>query len=78
MGAYLLDRAAVAALPRLPNVVFMARRKFGASGDLPLTWSSSHPVRMDAVAITDAEADVPTAVRWLRHPACGCAWAIPA
>ncbi|MDE0052548.1 MAG: hypothetical protein OXO52_22420, partial [Rhodospirillales bacterium] len=28
----LLDRAAVAALPRLPNVVFMAGRKFGAVG----------------------------------------------
>ena len=35
----LLDRAAVAALPRAPNVVFMAGRKFGASGDLPLTWA---------------------------------------
>ena len=28
----LLDRAAVAALPKLPNVVFMAGRKFGESG----------------------------------------------
>ena len=31
----LLDRDAVAALPRLPNVVFMAGRKFGAVGDAP-------------------------------------------
>jgi hypothetical protein len=35
----LLDRAAVAALPRAANVIFMAGRKFGASGDLPLTWA---------------------------------------
>jgi nucleoside-diphosphate-sugar epimerase len=35
----LVDRAAVARLPRLANVVFMAGRKFGAEGDLPLTWA---------------------------------------
>ena len=35
----LLDREAVAALPRLPNVVFMAGRKFGAVGDDDLTWA---------------------------------------
>ncbi|MFM8992187.1 MAG: NAD-dependent epimerase/dehydratase family protein, partial [Alphaproteobacteria bacterium] len=35
----LLDRAAVDALPRAPNVVFMAGRKFGSSGDVPLTWA---------------------------------------
>jgi nucleoside-diphosphate-sugar epimerase len=35
----LSDRAAVARLPRLANVVFMAGRKFGAEGDLPLTWA---------------------------------------
>lgn len=33
----LLDRDAVAALPRLANVVFMAGRKFGVSGDDDLT-----------------------------------------
>lgn len=37
-------------------------------GDVPLTWSSSRPVRMDGT--THPEDDV----RWLRHPACGCAW----
>ena len=37
--ADLLDPAALARLPRLPNVVFMAGRKFGASGDEPLTWA---------------------------------------
>jgi nucleoside-diphosphate-sugar epimerase len=35
----LLDRSAVAALPRLDNVVFMAAMKFGASGDPALTWA---------------------------------------
>ena len=35
----LLDRAAIAALPKAANVIFMAGRKFGASGDTPLTWA---------------------------------------
>ena len=35
----LLDDAALAALPRSPNVVFMAGRKFGAEGDPALTWA---------------------------------------
>ncbi|HWI80736.1 NAD-dependent epimerase/dehydratase family protein, partial [Ramlibacter sp.] len=35
----LMDREAVAALPRCPNVVFMAGRKFGAGGNTPLTWA---------------------------------------
>lgn len=35
----LLDRDAVDALPKLPNVVFMAGRKFGTSGNLELTWA---------------------------------------
>lgn len=35
----LLDRAAVAALPKLPNVIFMAGRKFGETGTLDLTWA---------------------------------------
>ena len=35
----LLDREAVAALPRCPNVIFMASRKFGTTGALPLTWA---------------------------------------
>jgi nucleoside-diphosphate-sugar epimerase len=35
----LLDRDAVAALPRLGNVVFMAAMKFGASGNPALTWA---------------------------------------
>ena len=39
----LLDEAAIARLPKSPNVVFMAGRKFGADGDLPLTWAmNSH------------------------------------
>jgi nucleoside-diphosphate-sugar epimerase len=35
----LLDEAAIAALPKCPNIVFMAGRKFGASGDPSLTWA---------------------------------------
>ena len=35
----LLDEAAVHALPKVPNIIFMAGRKFGAEGDLPLTWA---------------------------------------
>ncbi|MGE0154346.1 MAG: NAD-dependent epimerase/dehydratase family protein [Reyranellaceae bacterium] len=35
----LLDAKAVAALPKLPNVVFMAGFKFGASGNEPLAWA---------------------------------------
>jgi hypothetical protein len=39
----LLDEAAIAALPNCPNIVFMAGRKFGAEGDLSLTWAmNSH------------------------------------
>jgi nucleoside-diphosphate-sugar epimerase len=35
----LLDEAAIKALPRVKNIVFMAGRKFGAEGDLSLTWA---------------------------------------
>jgi nucleoside-diphosphate-sugar epimerase len=35
----LLDRAAVAELPRCPNVVFMAGMKFGSTGQQALTWA---------------------------------------
>ncbi|MBL27552.1 MAG: epimerase [Rhodospirillaceae bacterium] len=37
--ADLLDRTEIEALPRLPNVVFMAGRKFGSAGNEPLTWA---------------------------------------
>ncbi len=35
----LLDEAAIKALPKTKNIVFMAGRKFGAEGDLSLTWA---------------------------------------
>ncbi len=35
----LLDEAAVNLLPDAPNVIFMAGRKFGSTGDEPLTWA---------------------------------------
>ena len=35
----LLEEAALNALPKSRNIIFMAGRKFGAEGDLPLTWA---------------------------------------
>jgi hypothetical protein len=35
----LLERSAIAALPVVPNVIFMAGRKFGSTGDEDLTWA---------------------------------------
>ncbi|WP_291684214.1 NAD(P)-dependent oxidoreductase [Bradyrhizobium sp.] len=35
----LLDETAIKALPKVKNIVFMAGRKFGAEGDLSLTWA---------------------------------------
>ncbi|WP_366553748.1 NAD-dependent epimerase/dehydratase family protein [Aquibaculum sediminis] len=35
----LLDPAALEALPRCRNIIFMAGRKFGAEGNQPLTWA---------------------------------------
>ncbi len=37
--ADLLDREAIASLPKVKNVLFLAGRKFGSSGDLSLTWA---------------------------------------
>jgi nucleoside-diphosphate-sugar epimerase len=39
ISADLLDRTALEMLPKAANVVFMAGRKFGATGDVPLTWA---------------------------------------
>jgi nucleoside-diphosphate-sugar epimerase len=35
----LLDEGALRGLPKAPNIIFMAGRKFGAEGDLSLTWA---------------------------------------
>jgi nucleoside-diphosphate-sugar epimerase len=35
----LLDEAAIKTLPKVQNIIFMAGRKFGAEGDLSLTWA---------------------------------------
>ncbi len=35
----LLDSTAVSMLPRSPNIIFMAGRKFGTGGDAELTWA---------------------------------------
>ncbi len=39
VAADLLDRGQIKALPKLPNVIFMAGMKFGASGQEDLTWA---------------------------------------
>src|SRR5919197_1182265 len=39
IAADLLERKQIEALPKLPNVVFMAGRKFGSSGYEDLTWA---------------------------------------
>ena len=39
----LLDEAAIRRLPQISNIIFMAGRKFGAEGNLALTWAmNSH------------------------------------
>src|ERR1700750_2515275 len=48
----LLDEAALRALPQAPNIVFMAGRKFGAEGDLAVTWAmNSHVPALVAQAV---------------------------
>jgi nucleoside-diphosphate-sugar epimerase len=37
----LLDREQVAHLPECPNVLFLAGRKFGSTGNQPLTWATN-------------------------------------
>lgn len=39
--ADLLDREQLAGLPDAPNVIFMAGRKFGSTGNEPLTWATN-------------------------------------
>ena len=39
MHCDLLDEKAIKALPKTQNIIFMAGRKFGAEGDLALTWA---------------------------------------
>src|SRR5436309_1414005 len=39
LSADLLDREQTARLPKLPNLVYMAGRKFGETGSLDLTWA---------------------------------------
>jgi hypothetical protein len=51
----LLDEAAIGTLPKISNIVFMAGRKFGAEGDLALTWAmNSHLPALVAQAFADS------------------------
>jgi nucleoside-diphosphate-sugar epimerase len=51
----LLDEAAIEALPKAPNIIFMAGRKFGAEGNLALTWAmNSHVPALVAQAFRNS------------------------
>jgi nucleoside-diphosphate-sugar epimerase len=51
----LLDEAAIRTLPKSPNIIFMAGRKFGAEGDLSLTWAmNAHVPAQIAQAFPDS------------------------
>jgi nucleoside-diphosphate-sugar epimerase len=51
----LLDEAAIRALPKVQNIIFMAGRKFGAEGDLALTWAmNTHVPALVAQAFPDS------------------------
>ena len=51
----LLDEAAIRRLPQAPNIIFMAGRKFGAEGDLALTWAmNSHVPALVAQAFPES------------------------
>jgi nucleoside-diphosphate-sugar epimerase len=51
----LLDEAAIRRLPQIPNIIFMAGRKFGAEGNLALTWAmNSHVPALVAQAFSHA------------------------
>jgi nucleoside-diphosphate-sugar epimerase len=52
----LLDEAAIKALPQAKNIIFMAGRKFGAEGDLSLTWAmNAHVPALVAQAFPDSK-----------------------
>jgi nucleoside-diphosphate-sugar epimerase len=56
IAADLLDRKQVDALPNLPNVVFMAGRKFGSSGHEDVTWAmNAHVPAIVAEAFAGAQ-----------------------
>jgi nucleoside-diphosphate-sugar epimerase len=51
----LLDESAIRALPKAQNIIFMAGRKFGAEGDLALTWAmNAHVPALVAQAFPDS------------------------
>jgi hypothetical protein len=55
IGCDLLDESAIKALPKVKNIIFMAGRKFGAEGDLSLTWAmNAHVPALVAQAFRDS------------------------
>ena len=61
----LLDRKQVAALPRIPNIIYMAGKKFRTAGQGPVTWA------MNAVAPRTWPTISATAAS-SRFPHCAC------
>lgn len=54
--ADLLDRASIEKLPKVPNVIFMAGRKFGSTGAEHLTWAmNAHVPAMVAEAFAKSQ-----------------------
>ncbi|WP_086054960.1 NAD(P)-dependent oxidoreductase [Pseudoruegeria sp. SK021] len=51
----LFDAAAIGALPKVKNIIFMAGRKFGSGGNQPLTWAANtHIPALVAQAFSDS------------------------
>ena len=51
----LLNETAIRGLPKIPNIIFMAGRKFGAEGNLALTWAmNAHVPALVAQAFRDS------------------------
>ena len=68
ISADLLDRAALEKLPQAANVVFMAGRKFGATGDVPLTYADIGKARalLGYDPHTKIAEGIPRFVEWYR------------
>src|SRR5262249_30515596 len=59
--ADLLERKQIDALPKLPNVVFMAGRKFGSSGPAGLTWAmNAHVPALVAATVAGSRTRAPS------------------
>jgi hypothetical protein len=70
IAADLLDRKQIERLPKAANVIFMAGRKFGSSGNEDLTWAmNAHGPALVAEAFAGCMAAPPKRRRPFRRPA---------